>query len=291
MQSERRRLEQLYLTSRNILMMSRRDEIGSHLAALIADSFHAEAVALWDAEELRLYRAGQRDIPEEDIRAIFYQQRTDNDEVAGRFTRVLRRETKPIGALYIAGSSNCSYLDSRSADAIASLSEIALERAHSFIAESNAEAGRRSEQLRSSILDVLAHAFKTPLATIATSSSALLEVSHLNPLEKELATLIQEQAARLAELTNKVLQTAEFNWDNFVLDQEEIHLGEFLEGCREQAAPLLVDHPLHLLRETETESLWADPELLHAADPDADCARQRRRQSPHARIRRGRLPY
>jgi two-component system sensor histidine kinase KdpD len=265
MQSERRRIEQLYLTSRNILMMNRRDQIGSRLANLIAESFHAEGVALWDAEELQLYRAGQRDVPEEVLRAIFYQHTVENDEATSRFSRVLHRGTTPVGALCIIGSNNSGYLDSRSADAVASLAEIALERAHSFLAESSAEAGRRSEQLRSSILDGLAHAFKTPLATIATSSSALLEIRHLDPLERELATLIQEQSLRLADLTSKVLQTADFNWDDFVLDREYIHLGRFLEGCREQAVSLLGDHLLHIEQGTVIESVWADPELLQMA--------------------------
>ena len=71
-----------------------------------------------------------------------------------------------MGALYIADSSSGTQLDARSVDAIASLAAISLERAHSFIAESNAEAAKRSEQLRSTVLDGLAHAFKTPLATI-----------------------------------------------------------------------------------------------------------------------------
>src|ERR1700678_1065349 len=83
-----------------------------------------------------------------------------------KFKRVLRLGTRPVGAIYIAGSSHESRLDPRSVDAIASLSAIALERAHSFAAESNAEAAKRSEQLRSTVLDGLAHAFKTTLATI-----------------------------------------------------------------------------------------------------------------------------
>src|SRR3984885_4073051 len=39
-ESERTRLEKLYLTSRDILMLDRRDEVGTQLPRLIADRFH-----------------------------------------------------------------------------------------------------------------------------------------------------------------------------------------------------------------------------------------------------------
>src|SRR6202034_3709277 len=57
-ESERTRLERLYLTSRDIIVMDRRKEVGAQLATLIADTFKVEAVALWDAREARMDKAG-----------------------------------------------------------------------------------------------------------------------------------------------------------------------------------------------------------------------------------------
>src|SRR5271170_294046 len=183
---ERTRLEMLYQTSRDIIMMDRRQEAGAQLTSLIADIFKADAVALWDARELRMDKAGREPIPDDEVRATYFHELSENDLTTSKFKRVLRLGTRPVGALYIAAPSHGSYLDSRSVDAIASLSAIALERAHSFIAESNAEAAKRSEQLRSTVLDGLAHAFKTPLATIQSASSGLLEINRLEPTDREL---------------------------------------------------------------------------------------------------------
>jgi two-component system, OmpR family, sensor histidine kinase KdpD len=92
-----------------------------------------------------------------------------------------------------------------------SLTAVAIERARSFSAESNAEAARQAEQLRCAILDGLACAFKTPLTTIRSCSSGLLEIDRLPGTEKRLVTLIDTEASRLDELTTPVLRTARVN--------------------------------------------------------------------------------
>src|ERR1700689_4804623 len=134
-ESERTRLERLYLTSRDIIMMDRRKEVGAQLASLIADTFKVEAVALWDAREARMDKVGV--VPDDEVRATYFHELYENDPVSRKFKRVLRLGTRPVGALYIAGSSSDSQLDARSVDAIASLAAISLERAHSFIPGTN----------------------------------------------------------------------------------------------------------------------------------------------------------
>jgi two-component system sensor histidine kinase KdpD len=264
-EGERTRLEKLYLTSRDILMLDRRDEVGTQLTRLIADTFHVHAVALWDARELRMDKAGKGVIPDDEVRAAYFHELYENDLVSCKFKRVLRLGTRPVGSIYIAGPSSGSCLDPRSVDAIASLSAIALERAHSFAAESNAEAAKRSEQLRSTVLDGLAHAFKTPLATIQSASSGLLEINRLDCPERELVSLIDEQATRLAKLTNQVLRTAELDQRQLEVDHERISLDRLFRFCRTEAADTLTDHPLRMIDETSDSYVWADNRLLEMA--------------------------
>jgi two-component system sensor histidine kinase KdpD len=264
-ESERTRLEKLYLMSRDILMLDRRDEVGTQLTRLIADTFHADAVALWDAREVRMDKAGKDGVPDDEVRATYFHELSDNDLASRKFKRVLRLGTRPVGAIYIAGSSYESPLDPRSVDAIASLSAIALERAHSFAAESNAEAAKRSEQLRSTVLDGLAHAFKTPLATIQSASSGLLEINRLEYPERELVSLIDEQTTRLAKLTSQVLQTAELDQRQIEVDHERICLDQLFRFCRAEAAHTLTDHPLRIIDETSDSYVWADTRLLEMA--------------------------
>jgi two-component system, OmpR family, sensor histidine kinase KdpD len=265
MASERTRLEKLYQTSQEVLMMSRPEEVGSRLVTLIVDIFKADAVALWDGQMLRMDKAGSGAVPEDEIRAALVRHLPRSEADSGPFLRVLRTGIEAAGVLYLAGAPGSSYLDARSADAIASLAAIALERAHSFLAESTAEAHKRSEQLRSTILDGLAHAFKTPLATIETSSSGLLESPRLGVLEKELASLVKQEAERLAGLTHKVLQTAELDAQEIEVDRERIAIDDVLEQCQEWCAALLGNHPFRFTREGMADHVWADMELLQMA--------------------------
>jgi two-component system, OmpR family, sensor histidine kinase KdpD len=265
-ESEQKRLERLFLTSRDIIMLDRNGEVGAQLTKLIADTFQADSVALWDAREVRMDKAGNDVVPYDEVRATYFRELSENDLISCKFKRVLRLGNRPVGALYIAGSSLRCNLDSRSVDAIASLSAIALERAHSFAAESNAEAAKRSEQLRSTVLDGLAHAFKTPLATIQSASSGLLEIGSLRYPEKELVSLIDQQATRLALLTNQVLQTAEWNQRQLELAYERIHLYQLFRFFRVEAAvQTLTDHPLRIIDETQDSCVWADIRLLKMA--------------------------
>ena len=263
-ESERTRLERLYLTSRDIIVMDRRKEVGAQLASLIAETFKVEAVGLWDAREARMDKAGGV-VPDDEVRATYFHELCENDFASRKFKRVLRLGTRPVGALYIEDSPSGPQLDARSVDAIASLAALSLERAHSFIAESNAEAAKRSEQLRSTVLDGLAHAFKTPLATIQSASSGLLEINRLENAERELVSLIDEEAAHLAKLTNQVLQTAKMDEEHLEVDHEMIYLDQLFELFRAEAALSVGDHPLRIVDETSGSYVWADARLLQMA--------------------------
>jgi two-component system, OmpR family, sensor histidine kinase KdpD len=210
-------------------------------------------------------KAGRGIVPDDEVRATYFHELSESDLISCKFKRVLRLGTKPVGAIYIAGSSHESRLDPRSVDAIASLSAIALERAHSFAAESNAEAAKRSEQLRSTVLDGLAHAFKTPLATIQSASSGLLEINRLDYPQRELVSLIDEQATRLAKLTNQVLKTAELDQQQLEVDREGIYLDQLFRSCSAEATHALADHPLRTIDETSNSYVWADARLLEMA--------------------------
>jgi two-component system sensor histidine kinase KdpD len=262
---ESARLERLYQTSRDILLMDRGSEIGAQLTRLIAEVFKAEAVALWDAREAKMDKAGKNMVANDEVRSIYFDELSESDLASWRFKRVLRLGTRAVGALYMEGSAQGSYLDSRSADAIASLAALALERAHSFLAEMNAEAARRSGQLRSTVLDGLAHAFKTPLATIQTASAGMMEIPTIGQVEKELACLIEGEVVRLSKLTNKVLETSELDEADFRLDCEKIPLDEFIDECRDACCPVTTDPKLLMSPKGVTGHVWADRRLLQMA--------------------------
>ena len=175
-------------------------------------------------------RSGICDITEDEVRSTYFTERNEDDALTSTSRRVLRSGTRAIGSLAICGHS----LDTASINATASLAAVAIERARSFSAESNAEAARQSEQLRSAVLDSLAHAFKTPLTTIRSSSSGLIEMNTLHGVEKRLVVLIDEEVKRLSDLTTRLLRTARMDNANLKLKRERIplHAAHPRQRCR-----------------------------------------------------------
>jgi signal transduction histidine kinase len=84
--------------------------------------------------------------------------------------------TVPIGSLVVRGDTS-----PLTNNAIASLIAITFDRYRAFANESRIETERRTEQLRSTVLDSLAHAYKTPLTAIRAASHGLSEMGHLSP--------------------------------------------------------------------------------------------------------------
>lgn len=264
-ETERRRLEKLYLTSRDIILLNARENVVSQLTSLIIDTFSVDFVGIWDVRASRMEKSGRVRLSDEEVRAIYFADRSSDDPAARKFARVLRLGTRSIGSLCIIGSATEDLLDTRSVDAIASLSAIALERAHSFISESNAEAIARSEQLRSTVLDGLAHAFKTPLATIQSASSGLLEINRLTGAEGELITIIDEQATRLARLTTQVLRTAKLDQSDLRLKQERIEPEPLFQSLREELGDPPDGNALVMQDITGGIMTWGDVRLVRMA--------------------------
>jgi two-component system sensor histidine kinase KdpD len=123
-------------------------------------------------------------------------------------------------------------------DAIASLVAVAFERARSFEKEMQAEAERQSEQLRTTVLDGLAHAFKTPLTVILASTSGLIETGQLTESQAELIGLIDQHATKLSGLTNHCLQMAKLESAAIKLRPDEVEVSALVEeiaaDCRDQ---------------------------------------------------------
>ncbi len=255
-------LEKLYELSQSILLLDLQKPVDRQLANLIQATLKVNGVALWNAHDLRLCVSGVCDVTEDEVRATYFTERNEDDSVTMTSRRVLRSGTRAIGSLVIFGHS----FDAASINATASLTAVAIERARSFSAESSAEAARQSEELRSAILDGLAHAFKTPLTTIRSSSSGLIEMDTLAGTEKRLAVLIDQQADRLSDLTTRLLRTARIDNANLKLRREHINLMQLIQESIADCSQELGTHPVTLQPTTpERTTVWADKQLLKMA--------------------------
>src|SRR5262249_187174 len=89
---------------------------------------------------------------------------------------------------------------------IANLAAIGLERARGEEATARAEAARHSSELRATVLDGLAHEFKTPLTSMKAAANSLLNSPSVGGRDRERATILDEDLARFQSLVGHARQ-------------------------------------------------------------------------------------
>jgi two-component system, OmpR family, sensor histidine kinase KdpD len=233
----------LYDFSRSILMLNRREPPGAQIASLIQKNIGADGVVVFDETIPRLYTAGNWTKEDEELARSAYFQNTNNDRLnSSRWQRVLRNGSQPFGSMILSGDR----LTSLMVDAIASLVSVAFERARSFEKEMHAEAERQSEQFRTTVLDGLAHAFKTPLTVILASTSGLIETGQLTRSQAELVGLIHQHANRLSGLTNHCLQMAKVESVAIRLRPDEVALPSLIAEIAAECCDQLGKHAIRV---------------------------------------------
>ena len=198
------RARRLYELTRRTLDMDLHQEPGARLSNFICEIFDLQAVAVFDADLQEVYTAGDWKVdPTELAQNVYHFGTSDDDRSTGIGRRVIHLGAVPIGSLVVRGESS-----PLANSAIAALIAVTFDRYRSLANESRIEAERQAEQLRATVLDSLAHDFKTPLTAIRAASTGLSEMGRLSPAQTELVSLIDEQATLLADLTTRLLTTA-----------------------------------------------------------------------------------
>ena len=221
--AERRDASRLYQTARRILLFESPGDPGNQIASLIREVFELRCVVLFDAVSAMTHRSGT--ISAETEPDIVGQTHAaygrDLDScISDNWYCTLRLGVRPVGSIALCGAS----VTGLTATAVASLAAIALERARSIETQSHAEAARETEQLRSAVLDALAHKFKTPMTVIRTAVAGLPAAGELSPLQTELVTLVDQEARKLDDLACRLLETPAFESKEFEPEREPLLL-------------------------------------------------------------------
>ncbi|HWG20866.1 MAG TPA: ATP-binding protein [Terracidiphilus sp.] len=197
-------MRNLYELTRCTLQMNLGVKPGQQLAERLQKLFALDAVAIFDADLQEVYQAGKWSIdPGEMAQNIYHFETSDDDPHTGIGRRVVRLGTVPVGSLMVRGD-----LSPLTSSAVAAIIAITFDRYRATANETRIEAERDAERMRGTVLDSLAHAYKTPLTAIRAASSGLAEMGRLSPAQAELVALIDEQASLLNELTTRLLTTA-----------------------------------------------------------------------------------
>jgi two-component system sensor histidine kinase KdpD len=149
---------------------------------------------------------------------------------------------------------------------ISNLVAIGLERARAQDLAHQVEASRQSEQLRKTLIDAMAHEFKTPLTSIKGATTSLL-ADPGQPAESrtELLKIADEEAEHLNELIDDTLEMARLD-----IEKNELHL-ELSKPCavvREVIASMhheIEDRPCAVVCDENLAAIAFDRRLVKLA--------------------------
>jgi two-component system sensor histidine kinase KdpD len=235
-------------------------EPGSQLTGFIRDAFSMEAVAIFDVDLNKTYIAGQWFAdPENHLRNVCMFEHSSADPETGLVSEVMRIGSLPIGSLSLRGE-----IDRPLVNSIANLIATTFDRYHSRANLNRVQSAREVERLRTTVLDSLAHTYKTPLTAIRAAATGVIEIGSLSRAQAELMTIIEEQSAILNDLTMRLLTTARLEGHDLSLHKETAALAPLIDDA---VSALRAQYPalnVNITIEPEDIELVCDRTLINA---------------------------
>ncbi|MEO8370212.1 MAG: ATP-binding protein, partial [Candidatus Solibacter sp.] len=225
---ERRQdVERLYTFSRAILLIDGGEPFPKQLALKLAEVFQLQAVVLFDRRTGKLYRAGPSDFEgmDDQLRDAAVHGSSFSDPACSRSITAVRLGAEPIASLALQGAKTPDSV----LQGIANLVAIGLERARAQDLAHQVEVARQSEQLRTTLIDAMAHEFKTPLTSILGATTSMLSTPD-QPVEvrTELLKIADEEAQHLVELIDDAVEMGRLDTARIEVHLEPSHFGELV---------------------------------------------------------------
>jgi two-component system sensor histidine kinase KdpD len=254
-----REMEKLYDLSRSLLLLDKAGASGQ-VAFQIAQVFDLPAVAVFDRTTDRLLSAGPAELAVSDgaLRDAALQGTAREDMAGGVSIMPLMLGGAPIGALAV-GSGSMSDTALR---AVANLAAITLERGRAQAIALRAEAARQNQELKSTLLDALAHEFKTPLTSIKAAIGGILETP--GGAHTELLAIVEEETDRLNALVNEAIQMARVEAGQVQLDRQPQRIVDLIEGAIRTAGRALQDREVRIEIAPDLPEVLADRQLMQS---------------------------
>jgi len=257
-------MESLYALSRAVLLTDTRQAPAAQIAHRIQEIFEFAALALYDCSTGEVHHSGKEElpVPDDQLKQAASLGIVLIDEVNRTVVIPVRLGGRIIGSLAVRGGA----LSDTALQALSNLVAIALERVRSQEAAYRAEAARQSEELKSTLLDSIAHEFKTPLTSIKAAASALLCTPAPNQEEqRELLTVVDEEADRLGRLVTEAIQMARIEAGKIRLNPELCSVESLIQGILKQMKSVVEGRSTTLSIAADMPLIIADKELLGLA--------------------------
>ena len=257
----RSEIEKLYSLSRALLLTDATGPDAKQIVQQITLTCEFPTVSLYVRKSGEIHSAG---IVTPDLHAKLRESAVRStlvrDESVDVIITPIRLGGEPIGSLAVSGGT----FSDAALHSLLNLVAIGLERASAQKAVTRAEVARQSEELKSTLLDAIAHEFKTPLTSIKAVTTDLLaeQPSSLQAHHQELITIVDESTDRLSKLVTDAIQLARIEGGTFRLNLAVHFPSSLVNGALRQMKSMLEERPIYIAVPEDLPPVRVDAELI-----------------------------
>jgi two-component system, OmpR family, sensor histidine kinase KdpD len=255
-------IERLYAFSRAILLIEGSGPFPGELIRKLAEIFQLDLAILYDRRTGDFYRAGPSDLQdlEDPLRETALKGMASSTDQC--ILTAIRLGSEPIGSLAIQGPQ----ITDSVLQGIANLVAIGLERARAQDLAHEIEATKRSERLRTTLIDAMAHEFKTPLTSIRATTTLLLDSpGQAKEYQMELLKIADEEAQHLGNLIDDTVAMARLETGHIKVNLEISDVTEIVNEVVDSLQTETQGRSLEIIQDPNIPASALDRHLIKLA--------------------------
>jgi two-component system, OmpR family, sensor histidine kinase KdpD len=257
--ARQRESEKLHALSRAMLLSSGED-IRRLIVNKCIELFGFSEVVLYETAAGRFYRSSSQGLVSDDkLRKVALYGSVEHDEAARITVLPVILGNKNFGSL---GFREIA-LPAAALQALGNTIAVGLVQAQVQEAGSRAEAVRKSEELKSVMLDALAHELKTPLTAISAAADMLIDQPGMgNSQRHELLSIIQQETGGLNRLVGEAMHLARIDAKRLKLESEPVSVSDIVDAAVKSLGERAASHHVKVQTGEELPLVFADRELM-----------------------------
>jgi two-component system sensor histidine kinase KdpD len=258
--SNSREIERQYALSRALLLARPGDDVPRLVVNKCMEVFGFTEAVLLDCSSGEMFRselAGA--IADDKLRHVALYGSIISDPERSVTVIPVTLGNKTLGSLGFRGPT----MSEASRQALGNIVAIGLAQAQAQEAGSRAAAVRKGEELKSVLLDALAHDLKTPLTAIEASVDLLLQPGLIpSEQQRELLQIVQQEVHGLKRMMTQAIHLARIDAQRLKLNLQPKQARELVEAAVRSLGEASASHAFDIQIADNLPAVAVDPELL-----------------------------
>jgi two-component system sensor histidine kinase KdpD len=261
--SRQREVEKLYALSRAMLLGRGAEDVRRLMVNKCIELFGFSEVALFESATGRIHRSQtESSISDEKLRQVALSGSVNHDEASEATIIPVNLGNKSLGSLAFGGLA----LPEATLQSLGNTLALGLAQTQAQEAATRAEAIRKSEELKSMMIDALAHDLKTPLTVMQAAAGTLVQSSMISAEQRrDLLEVIQQEALGLERMLAEAIHLARIDAKRLKLECQPLEVSELIQSALALLAEQVASHPIKIELPADLPLVFADKELISQA--------------------------